>query len=71
MGQPDWGSMTEDEKRATQIVSQAEISPEKVTNQVLQICNVVRQRLAVHGGNFDYMLGRSGRGGTSGSGLSP
>ena len=39
--QADLANMTEDERRAV-IVSQAEISPEKVTNQVLQICNVVR-----------------------------
>ena len=62
--------MTEDEKRAV-IVSQAEISPEKVTNQVLQICNVVRQRLAVHGDQFAYVRRRSGLGGTGGRNLSP
>ena len=62
--------MTEDEKRAV-IVSQAEISPEKVTNQVLQICNVVRQPLAVHGDHFAYVRRRSGLGGTGGRNLSP
>ncbi len=39
--------MSEEEKKAMQIMSQTEISPEMVTSQVLKICNVVRQRLDV------------------------
>jgi hypothetical protein len=68
--QAELANMTEDERRAV-IVSQAEISPEKVTNQVLQICNVVRQPLAVHGDQFAYVRRRSGLGGTGGRNLSP
>ena len=45
----DWNQMSEEEKKAVQIMSQTEISPERVTSQVLKICNVIRQRLDVKG----------------------
>ncbi len=45
----DWNQMSEEEKKAMQIMSQTEISPERVTSQVLKICNVIRQRLDVTG----------------------
>ncbi len=45
----DWNQMSEEEKKAVQIMSQTEISPERVTSQVLKICNVIRQRLDVTG----------------------
>jgi hypothetical protein len=66
----DWNSMSEEEKKAMQIMSQTEISPERVTSQVLKICNVIRQRLDVKG-HSDYMKKRSGLGGTGGRELSP
>lgn len=66
----DWNSMSEEEKKVMQMMSQTQISPEKVTNQVLKICNVIRQPLSVNG-TSDYMKKRSGLGGTGGRELSP
>jgi len=62
--------MNEEEKRAMLIMSQSEINPTQVTLQVLQLCNVVRERLGVNGKN-DFMKKRSGLGGTGGRLLSP
>lgn len=41
----DWSKMTEEEKQAFQMLNAADISPELVTNQVLKLCNIVRQSL--------------------------
>ena len=38
---------------------------------MLKLCNVIRNRLNVHGGSFDYVKRRSGLGGTGGRKLSP
>ena len=53
-----------------QMMNQTQISPEKVTNQVLKICNVIREPLSMTGAS-DYMRKRSGLGGTGGRELSP
>ena len=34
--------MTEEEKAALKMLSNTEVSPERVTGQVLKLCNVVR-----------------------------
>ena len=68
----DWTQMSSDERAAMQMLgSSSSISPEKVTNEVLKICNVVRQKLDVHGEGEKFMRKRSGLGGTGGRRLSP
>ena len=64
--------MTEEEKQEAAANQQAsdDINADQITNQVLKICNVVRQRLDVHN-NDDFVRKGSGIGGTGGSGLSP
>jgi len=47
--EPDWANMTDEEKQAMQMLSNQQISAEKVTSQVLKLCNVVRRRMDVHG----------------------
>lgn len=51
-------------------MSSQDISAEKVTSQVLKLCNIVRRRLDVHG-DTDYIKKGSGLGGTGGRQLSP
>ena len=64
--------MSSDERAAMQMLgSSSSISPERVTNQVLKICNVVREKLDVHGEGQRFMRKRSGLGGTGGRRLSP
>ena len=65
--------MTDEEKQFTQAHqknSYENINADQVTNSVLKICNVVRQRLDVHD-NDDFVRKRSGIGGTGGRLLSP
>ena len=67
--------MTEEEKQfllnSQQEESLGDINADKVTNKVLKICNVIRQRLDVHGESDEYVKKRSGLGGTGGRLLSP
>ena len=62
--------MQEEEKLLATQHSSENINADIVTNQVLKICNVVRQRLDVHD-NDDFVKKRSGLGGTGGRKLSP
>ena len=67
----DWGSMTDEERQAMKMMGGIDISAEKVTNQMLKICNVVRNRMDVRNGDGSFMKKRSGLGGTGGRELSP
>lgn len=61
---------TRRDSRLTKEEPSENVNADRVTNQVLKICNVVRQRLDVHS-NDDYVKKRSGLGGTGGHLLSP
>lgn len=52
------------------MLNASDISPEQVTNQVLKLCNIVRQSLDTRQ-DGQYMKKRSGIGGTGGRHLSP
>ena len=66
----EWKNLTEEEKAILQRHSRQKINPGQVTNQVLKLCGVVRQKLDVHGPS-EFTRKRSGLGGTGGRQLSP
>ena len=61
----DWNVMSEDERKVVRMLNQASISPEKVTNNVLKLCNVVRSQLNRRS-DGTFMRKRSGTGGMGG-----
>ena len=71
MDAKDWNKLTAEEKEAIKIMkSTSDVSPEQVTNQVLKLCNVVRESQDVNGTGV-FMKKRSGMGGYGGRDLSP
>ena len=66
----DINKLSEEEKALLLRHSRSKVNPGQVTNQVLKLCGVVRQKLDVHGGG-DFTKKRSGLGGTGGRQLSP
>lgn len=62
--------MTEEERRVMELLGSSSTQADQVTGQVLKLCNVVRQRLDVHGPDT-FIKKRSGLGGAGGRRLSP
>lgn len=66
----EWKRLSEEEKAAVRMLQHNDVSAESVTQEVLKLCNVVRQPLDIKG-EGSYMKKRTGLGGTGGRQLSP